>query len=296
LYEEAGVLINMNGKLVPKEQAAVSVFDHGLLYGDGVFEGIRAYHGRVFRLRQHLERLQDSAKAILLKLPISLPKLEIEVLKTLKANGLRDGYVRLVVTRGEGDLGLSPVNCAKPTYFIIADRIKLYPEKFYREGLSIVTVPTRRNVNEALSPRIKSLNYLNNILAKIEASQRGALEAIMLTQEGYVAECTGDNIFILRKGRLLTPPCYLGALEGVTRGVVLDLAHKLKVGCAEEPFTRYDVFTSEEAFLTGTAAEIVPVTKVDDRVLGDGKPGALTKKLIVEFRKLTQKDGPSIPK
>jgi len=201
-----------------------------------------------------------------------------------------------VVTRGEGDLGLSPANCPKPSYFIITDKIKLYPEKFYREGLAIVTVPTRRNVNEALSPRIKSLNYLNNILAKIEASQRGALEAIMLTQEGYVAECTGDNLFILRKGRLLTPPCYLGALEGVTRGVVMDLAAKLKVGCLEEPFTRYDVFTAEEAFLTGTAAEIVPVTKVDDRVLGTGLPGSLTKRLISEFRKLTLKDGPRIPK
>jgi branched-chain amino acid aminotransferase len=290
------MLINLNGKLVPKAEAAVSVFDHGLLYGDGVFEGIRAYHGRVFRLREHLERLQDSAKAILLKLPVSLKAMEAEVLKTLKANGLRDGYVRLVVTRGAGDLGLSPANCPKATYFIIADTIKLYPEKFYREGLAIVTVPTRRNVNEALSPRIKSLNYLNNILAKIEASQRGALEAIMLTQEGYVAECTGDNIFILRKGKLMTPPCYLGALEGVTRGVVMDLAKKLKVGCSEEPFTRYDVFTSEECFLTGTAAEIVPVTKVDERVLGTGLPGALTKKLIAEFKKLTLKDGPAIPR
>lgn len=290
------MIIYIDGKFYPEEEAKISVFDHGLLYGDGVFEGIRAYHGRVFRLRQHLERLQDSAKAILLKLPISLDQMEKEVLKTLAANKLRDGYVRLVVTRGEGDLGLSPANCPKQTYFIIADRIKLYPEKFYREGLSIVTVPTRRNVNEALSPRIKSLNYLNNILAKIEASQRGALEAIMLTQEGYVAECTGDNIFILRKGRLLTPPCYLGALEGVTRGVVMDLAKKLKVGCSEEPFTRYDVFTSEECFLTGTAAEIVPVTRVDERVLGTGKPGTLTKKLITEFRKLTQKDGPAIPR
>jgi branched-chain amino acid aminotransferase len=290
------VLVNLNGQMVPKEKAAVSVFDHGLLYGDGVFEGIRAYHGRVFRLRQHLERLRDSGRAILLQLPLSLEALEAEVLKTLAANKLSDGYVRLVVTRGEGDLGLSPEHCPQPFYFIIADHINLYPEKHYRDGLAIVTVPTRRNINEALSPRIKSLNYLNNILAKIEASQRGALEAIMLTQDGYVAECTGDNIFILRKGRLLTPPCYLGALEGVTRGVVMDLARKLKISCFEEPFTRYDVFTSEEAFLTGTAAEIVPVTKVDDRVLGNGKPGALTKKLIVAFKKLTQKDGPLIPK
>ncbi len=289
------MLVNVNGKLVDQDKAVVSVFDHGLLYGDGVFEGIRAYHGRVFRLDDHLKRLYDSAKAILLKVPVSQSEMRSQVLRTLAANHLKDGYVRLVVTRGVGDLGLSPDRCKEQTYFIIADKINLYPEKYYREGLEIVTVPTRRNVNEALSPKIKSLNYLNNIMAKIEAGQRGALEAIMLTQEGYVAECTGDNIFILRRGKLLTPPCYLGALEGVTREVVMELAAKLKIPFAEEPFTRYDVYTSDEAFLTGTAAEVVPVVKVDGRSLGSGKPGALTKRLIAAFRKVTLGDGPKIP-
>jgi branched-chain amino acid aminotransferase len=290
------LLVNLNGKLVDKEKAVVSVFDHGLLYGDGVFEGIRAYHGRVFKLSEHLERLYDSAKAILLKIPASPEQLQREVLRTLAANHLDSGYVRLVVTRGEGDLGLSPDHCLKATYFIIADKIKLYPEKYYQEGLDLVTVPTRRNVNEALSPKIKSLNYLNNIMAKIEASQRGALEAVMLTQEGYVAECTGDNIFILRRGRLLTPPCYLGALEGVTRDVVMKLAKKMKMECVEEPFTRYDIYTSQEAFLTGTAAEVVPVVTMDGRPLGTGRPGPVTKRLISEFRRLTRKEGPKIPR
>ncbi len=289
------MLINLNGELVPKERAMVSVFDHGLLYGDGVFEGIRAYHGRVFRLEQHLERLYDSAKAILLTIPLKRAELQRQVLRTLVANKIRDGYIRLVITRGEGDLGLSPDNCTRATYFIIADKIKMYPEKYYREGLELVTVPTRRNVNEALSPKIKSLNYLNNILAKIEASQRGCLEAIMLTAEGYVAECTGDNIFLLRQGRLLTPPGYLGALEGITRQAVMELARKRKMKVAEEPFTRYDVYTASEVFLTGTAAELVPVTIVDGRQIGDGLPGTVTKRLTADFKALTRRDGVRIP-
>jgi branched-chain amino acid aminotransferase len=293
------MLINLNGKLVPKEKALVSVFDHGLLYGDGVFEGIRAYGGRVFRLQQHIERLYDSAKAILLRPPLAPEQMRKEVLRTLAANGLRDAYIRPVITRGEGDLGLNPDNCPKPTYFIIADKIKLYPDKTYREGLALVTVPTRRNVAEALSPKIKSLNYLNNILAKVEANQRGALEAILLTHDGYVAECTADNLFILRKGRLLTPPTWQGALEGITREAVIELARKRKLPVAEEPITRYDVYTAEEAFMTGTAAEIVPVSSLDQRLIGKGggagKPGPWTQRLWADFKALTRVDGDRIP-
>jgi len=290
------MLVNMKGKLVAQEKAVVSVFDHGLLYGDGVFEGIRAYNGRVFRLPEHMKRLYDSAKALLLSIPISPQAMSREVLRTLAANRLRDGYVRLVVTRGPGDLGLGPERCDDPTWFIITDLIKLYPEKFYKEGLAIATVPTRRNANEALSPKIKSLNYLNNILAKIEAQQRGCLEAILLTQDGYVAECTGDNLFILRRGRLLTPPTSLGALDGITRQTVLELARKLKIPAAEEAFTRYDVFTADEAFLTGTAAEVVPVVMVDGRPVGSGEPGPVTARLRKAFQALARSQGTTIPK
>jgi branched-chain amino acid aminotransferase len=285
------MVINLNGKLVPKEKALVSVFDHGLLYGDGVFEGIRAYSRKVFRFEQHLERLYDSAKAILLDIPVPLPKMRQEVLKTLAANKIKDGYVRLVVTRGNGDLGLGPQGCT-PSWFIIADRIKLYPSQFYKKGLSLVTVPTRRNLVDALSPKIKSLNYLNNILAKIEANQRGSLEAILCNAEGYVAECTGDNIFILRHGRLLTPPCYLGALEGITRSAVLEVAKDLGIDAAEEPFTRYDLYTAQESFLTGTAAELVPVVAVDGRKMGDGKPGPTFARLLAAFKELTKEGTP----
>jgi branched-chain amino acid aminotransferase len=282
------MLVNLNGRLVPKEKAVVSVFDHGLLYGDGVFEGVRAYNGRVFRLREHLERLYDSAKAILLQPPLSMEAMRGEVLRTLAANGLKDAYIRPVFTRGVGDLGLSPANCPHPTYFII-------PEATYKDGLALITVPTRRNVAEALSPKIKSLNYLNNILAKVEASQRGALEAILLTHDGYVAECTADNLFILRKGRLLTPPTWQGALEGVTRQAVIELAKKRKVTVAEEPMTRYDVYTAQEAFMTGTAAEIVPVTALDGRSIGTGEPGPLTRHLMQDYRALTRREGDRIP-
>ena len=289
------MLVNMNGRLVPKEKACISVFDHGVLYGDGVFEGIRAYGGRVFRLDQHLDRLYDSAKAILLKVPITKAAMKAEILKTLAANRMRDAYVRPVLTRGEGDLGLDPDNCVRPTYFIVTDTIRLYPDKYYKEGLPLITVPTRRNVHEALSPKIKSLNYLNNIMAKIEAKQRGALEAIMLTQDGYVAECTADNFFILRKGKLMTPPTWAGALEGVTRGAVLELAAKRKLPVAEEPFTRYDVYTADEALMTGTAAEVVPVISLDGRNIGNGKPGPVTKAIMQDFKALTSKEGDRIP-
>ena len=289
-------LINVNGTLYPKEKAVVSVFDHGLLYGDGVFEGIRAYNGRVFRLVEHMERLYDSAKAIMLQIPLTEKEMTQQVLRTLAANSIRDGYVRLVVTRGEGDLGLGPDKCGVPNWFCIADTIQLYPQKYYDEGLTLLTVPTRRNVPEALSPKIKSLNYLNNIMAKIEANQRGVPEAIMLNSEGYVAECTGDNIFVIKGNSLITPPTYIGALDGITRQVTMQLGLKLKMKVSEEPFTRYDIFTADEVFLTGTAAEIVPVVEVDGRSIGTGKPGVKTQRLIAAFRTLTKKEGIAIPK
>jgi branched-chain amino acid aminotransferase len=290
------MIVNLNGKLTPSEKAVVSVFDHGLLYGDGVFEGIRAYNGRVFRLPEHIKRLYDSAKALMISIPLAPQAMSRELLRTLAANRQRDAYIRLVVTRGPGDLGLGPENCSAPTWFIITDAIKLYPERFYQEGLSIATVSTRRNANEALSPKIKSLNYLNNIMAKVEAQQRGCPEAILLTQDGYVAECTGDNLFILQNGRLLTPPTSLGCLDGITRQAVLELARKLKLPAAEEVFTRYDVFTAEESFLTGTAAEVVPVVRVDGRPVGSGKPGPVTQRLRKAFQALARSQGTPIPK
>lgn len=281
--------IYLDGQLVDKEQATVSVFDHGLLYGDGVFEGIRAYDGRVFKLKEHLERLYNSARAILLDIPISPKDMEEAVLQTLRANKLKDAYIRLVVTRGVGDLGLDPRKCHKPTIFIIADKIALYPQEFYDKGLSLITAATRRNIPDALNPSIKSLNYLNNILAKVEAVRQNAPEAIMLNTQGYVAECTGDNIFIIKKGVLITPPIWVGALEGITRNAVMDLAkNKLKLPVREEVFTTYHVYVADEVFLTGTAAEVVPVREVDGRIIGHGKPGKLTLELVKEFRELTK--------
>lgn len=289
-----GLKIYLDGKFVEKEEAKISIFDHGLLYGDGVFEGIRAYNRRVFRLNEHLVRLYDSAKAISLKIPVTKKEMEQVVLKTLRVNKLKDAYIRLVVTRGEGDLGLDPQKCPSPTIFCITDKIKLYPEEFYRHGLTIATASTRKNIPEAINPRIKSLNYLNNILAKIEANLQNAPEAIMLTKDGYVAECTGDNIFIVKDNQLITPPSYMGALEGITQKVVMELAAKERIPYREKVFTRYDLFTADECFLTGTAAEIVPVIKVDGRTIANGKPGKITLQLIEEFRKLTETEGVEI--
>jgi len=283
--------IYLNGKLVDESQAKLSVFDHGLLYGDGVFEGIRSYNGLVFKLKEHINRLYESAHTIMLKIPLSKEQISKAVIDALRANKLKDAYIRLVVTRGEGDLGLDPRKCLKPTVFIIADKIKLYPERFYKEGMEIVTVPTQRNTAEALNPQIKSLNYLNNILAKIEAINSGVEEAVMLNAQGYVAECTGDNIFIIKKSALITPPIYMGALRGITRQAVLDLAKKAGIVVKEEVLTRHDLFNADECFLTGTAAEIVPVVKIDGRIIGDAKPGKMTLKLLADFRKLTEMDG-----
>lgn len=282
----------LNGKLVAKDEARVSVFDHGLLYGDGVFEGIRSYGRRVFKLREHVDRLYESAHSIMLKVPLSKEQMIKAVIATLKANDLKDAYIRLVVTRGEGDLGLDPRKCAgRPTIFIIADKIALYPERLYRDGLEIITVPTMRNLPEALNPQIKSLNYLNNILAKIEAANSGYDEAIMMDHLGYVAECTGDNIFCVKRSHLYTPPQCMGTLRGITRDTVLELARKERIPTHEHVLTRHELFICDEVFLTGTAAEIIPVVKVDGRQIGDGKPGRITNRLIREFRKATRTGG-----
>lgn len=286
--------IYLNGKLVPKEDASVSVFDHGLLYGDGVFEGIRFYSGRVFRLDEHIDRLYRSARAIALDIPLDHAGMSQAVLDTIRANEMTDGYVRLVVTRGEGSLGLSPKSCPRPTVFIIAAGISLYPEEMYRDGLKLVTCATRRIAHGALSPMVKSLNYLNNIMAKIEAEQVGAGEGLMLNEQGYVAECTGDNVFIVRRGSIITPPIAAGALAGVTREVVFEMARDAGMDIREENMTRYDIYTADECFLTGTAAELIPVVEMDSRKIRDGRPGPVTKRLTETFRELTRTQGTPI--
>jgi len=285
-----GLKVYIDGTLFEKDEAKVSVFDHGLLYGDGVFEGIRAYGGRIFQLDAHMERLFDSAKAIALKIPLSQEELKEAIRNTLDTNGLKDAYIRVVVTRGVGTLGLDPNKCSGGSVIIITDTITLYPDELYKKGLEIVTVATMRNHPAALSPRIKSLNYLNNILAKIEAINAGCLEALMLNVDGLVAECTGDNIFIVRNGVLFTPPETAGILKGITRGVVMDLARKEEIEVREENLTRYDLFTADECFLTGTAAEIIPVVKIDQRQIGTGTPGPITQRLSGLFKKLTEKE------
>jgi len=284
--------IYINGKFYEKESAKVSVFDHGLLYGDGVFEGIRSYNRRVFKLKEHIDRLFESAQSIMLNIPLTKIQLTKAVVQTIIANKLNNAYIRLIVTRGEGDLGLDPRKCCKRgTIIIIADKIALYPQELYSKGLSIVTVPTVRNLPEALNPQIKSLNYLNNILAKIEAANAGCDEAIMLDSLGYVAECTGDNIFVVKNGHLYTPPQCMGTLRGITRDAILEIARKNKISAHEHVITRHEVYISDECFLTGTAAEIIPVVKVDGRVIGKGIPGKLTLALMKKFKQLTVKDG-----
>lgn len=284
--------IYINGKFYNKNNAKVSVFDHGLLYGDGVFEGIRSYNRRVFKLSEHIDRLLESAQSIMLKIPLNKEQLIKAVVETLKVNKLTNAYIRLVVSRGIGDLGLDPRKCNQgPTIIVIADKIALYPEKLYREGLAIVTVPTVRNLPEALNPQIKSLNYLNNILAKIEANNAGCDEAIMLDSLGYVAECTGDNIFVVKNGQLYTPPQCMGTLRGITRDSILEIAHQNKIPAHEHVITRHEVYISDECFLTGTAAEIIPVVKVDGRIIGRGKPGKLTSSLLKKYKELTVENG-----
>ena len=288
------MLIYIDGEFLPKAEAKVSVFDHGLLYGDGVFEGIRSYNGGVFKLDEHLERLYDSAKSIMLQIPISIETMKETVLETLRRNQLTEAYIRLIITRGVGDLGLDPDKCPKPSIIIIADKIVLYPQKFYEDGLEIVTASVRRNYAEAINPRIKSLNYLNNILAKIEGKQAGAEEVLMLNAEGYVVECSGDNIFWIKNETLVTPPVHMGILEGVTRNSVINLAQDAGIHVEERVFTRHDLYIADECFLTGTAAEVIPVVKIDRRAIGDGQPGKITQRLIAAFRQYANTCGTPI--
>ncbi len=283
--------IYLDGKFVSPQDARISVFDHAVLYGDGVFEGIRVYDGNVFRLEQHLERLWDSAHAIMLDVPGTRQEMVEAVCETCRRNGMTNGYIRLVVTRGVGDLGLSPNLCSKPTVFIIAAGVRLYPQECYDNGLPLITAPTRRIQPDAFSPRIKSLNYLNNIVAKINAINGNVLEALLLNQNGFVVEATGDNVFLVKKGELVTPPTWLGPLKGITRDAVIDIARDEGIPVREEPFTLYEVYTADEAFLTGTAAEVIAVTSVDGRTIGDGKPGAVTRRLLAEFRRIVTEQG-----
>ncbi len=278
----------INGRLYDKDDAKISVYDHGLLYGDGIFEGMRSYSGKVFRHQQHLERLYESAQAICLTIPIEINELEKAVNETLRVNNIRDGYIRLVVTRGAGSLGLDPNRTSDPQVIIITDHISLYPKEMYENGLQIITSSVVRNHSAALSPRIKSLNYLNNILAKIEGLQAGCVEALMLNTKGEVAECTGDNIFLVKHGDVYTPPIDAGILQGITRDAVIDLAREEGLEVREIPLTKHDVYIADECFLTGTAAEIIPVVKVDSRVIGDGKPGPITRDLTRKFHELTR--------
>ncbi len=280
--------IFISGQFYDKEDAKISVYDHGLLYGDGVFEGIRSYGGKVFRLEQHLDRLWESAQSIWLQIPLSKQQVSDAIHETLKLNQLSDGYVRLVVTRGAGTLGLDPNKTSDPQVIIIADKIALYPEEYYRNGLEIITASTPRTNAAALSPRIKSLNYLNNIMAKLEGLKAGCMEALMLNQKGEVAECTADNVFAVKQRIISTPPKHAGILAGVTRGAIMELAVAAGYEVREEPLTRHDVYVADEFFLTGTAAEVMPVVKVDDRAIGSGKPGPVTCDLKERFYSLVR--------
>lgn len=286
--------VYIDGKYYPKDQAKVSVYDHGLLYGDGVFEGIRAYNGRVFRLDEHLERLYQSARSVAIEVPMGLAEMRQVVLNTLRRNNLRDSYIRLMVTRGVGDLGLDPRKCHKPTLIVITDTIKLYPADAYEHGLRIIVASTRKNSPDCLSPRIKSMNYLNNILAKIEAIGAGVAESVMLDKNGFLTECTSENIFIVKNRVLYTPTAVVGILEGITRSVVMELAQRSGIEVQMAFLTPHDLFTAEEAFVTGTGAEILPVVEVGVRKIGDGKVGSVTRQLLSSFRELTQREGTPI--
>lgn len=287
---KSSLKVFLDGKIVPLTEAKISVFDHGLLYGDGVFEGIRSYGGRVFRLDAHLKRLEDSARAIRLEIPMSRQEMATATYDTLKANGVTNGYIRLVVTRGAGYLGLSPKRTANPSVFIIADQIELYPKELYEQGMAIISSSVVRNHPNAVSPRIKSLNYLNNILAKIEALDAGVQEAVMYNHLGFVAECTGDNLFLIRDGVVLTPTLTAGNLEGITRDAVMELVRARNLPLQETDLTRHDLYVADECFLTGTAAEIIPVTKIDGRPIGKGEPGPVTRQLMADFRELVRRE------
>ncbi|NKI23838.1 branched-chain-amino-acid transaminase [Paenibacillus dendritiformis] len=283
--------IYLNGQYVTKENATISVYDHGFLYGDGIFEGIRVYGGNIFKCREHLERLYDSAKSIMLYIPLTLEEMQAAMVETIRRNELRDGYIRLIVSRGAGNLGLDPRRCPKASVIIIVEQLAIYPEEAYRNGLRTVSVSQRRNIPDALNPKIKSLNYLNNILVKIQANLADVGEAIMLNAQGYVAEGSSDNIFIIKKGVVYTPPCYLGALEGITRAAIMELCGKLGYTLKEEPFTLHDVYVADEVFFTGTAAEVIAVREVDGRIIGSGQAGPMTLNLLKHFREIVTQDG-----
>ena len=288
--------IYIDGNFYDEGEAKVSVFDHGLLYGDGVFEGIRFYNGRVFRLEEHLERLWDSARSICLEVPMSMPEMTEALLETIRQNDMRDGYIRLILTRGVGNLGLNPAQCKRPTVIIIVANIALYPAEMYQTGLTIVTCATRRTNSGALNPAVKSLNYLNNVMARIEANLAGADEALMLNDQGNVAECTADNIFVMKHGHIFTPPISAGALRGITRAVVFQIAEEFELKITEADITRHDVFVAEECFLTGTAAELIPVIKADGRPIGTGKPGPISTRMMARFREIARETGTPIYK
>lgn len=283
--------IYLDGEYVTKAEAKVSIFDHGFLYGDGIFEGIRIYNGNIFKCKEHLDRLYDSAKSIMLNIPLSYEDMQDVLVETIRRNGLRDGYIRLIVSRGAGDLGIDPRRSPKASVIIIVEKLAIYTEEMYQNGLKTVSVSQRRNIPDALNPKIKSLNYLNNILVKIQANLAGVGEAIMLNSQGYVAEGSADNIFIIKRGTLYTPPCYCGALEGITRGAIIELCERLGYKLKEEPFTLHDVYVADEVFFTGTAAEVIAVREVDGRIIGDGKAGPITTHLLQEFRSFVEVDG-----
>ncbi|APQ60799.1 MULTISPECIES: branched-chain-amino-acid transaminase [Paenibacillus] len=283
--------IYLDGQHVTKENAKVSVYDHGFLYGDGIFEGIRIYNGNIFKCKEHLERLYDSAKSIQLNIPLSPDEMLEAMAETIRLNEMRNGYIRLIVSRGAGNLGLDPLRCAKASVIIIVEQLAIYPEEAYLTGLKTISVSQRRNIPDALNPKIKSLNYLNNILVKIQSNYAGVGEAIMLNSQGYVTEGSADNIFIVKNGVLYTPPCYLGALEGITRNAIIDLCAKLGYPLKEQPFTLHDVYVADEVFFTGTAAEVIAAYEVDGRTIGSGVAGPVTLELLAEFRKIVDKDG-----
>jgi branched-chain amino acid aminotransferase len=284
-------VIYLNGEYVSKENAVVSVYDHGFLYGDGIFEGIRIYDGNIFKCKEHLKRLYKSARSIMLDIPLTYEEMQAVLVETVRRNGLRDGYIRLVVSRGPGDLGLDPRRSPRANVIIIVEKLSIFPEEAYINGLRTVSTSTRRNIPDALNPKIKSLNYLNNILVKIQANLAGVGEAIMLNAQGYVAEGSSDNIFIVKDDVVYTPPAYVGALEGITRAAIMEICEREGIVLKEEPFTLHDVYVADEVFFTGTAAEVIAVREVDGRIIGEGKAGPITTKLLQEFRKIVVQDG-----
>lgn len=284
-------LVYVNGEFVEKDKAVVSVYDHGFLYGDGVFEGIRSYNGNVFRLKEHLVRLYESAKSIMLEIPHTIEEMEGIVVETLKQNNLASGYIRLVVSRGKGNLGIDPRSCPEPTVICIAEELALFPKSLYETGLEVISASYRRNRSDVLSPKTKSLNYLNNVLVKIEANQAGVGESLMMNDQGYVAEGSSDNIFIVKNGEVITPPGYVGALVGITRNAIMEVAANKGYKVKEDVFTRHDVYVADEVFLTGTAAEVIAAVKIDGRIIGDGKPGPITNDILQGFRDIVEKDG-----